>query len=35
VGPGGKTDLDRVKRSAPRPSWSHYRKQIDHLQCGA
>lgn len=31
VGPGGKTDLDRVKRSAPRPSWPNYRKQIDHL----
>jgi hypothetical protein len=31
VGPGGRTDLDKVKRSAPRPSWSNYRKQIDHL----
>jgi len=31
VGPGGKTDLDRVKRSAPRPSWSNFRKQLDHL----
>ena len=31
VGPGGKTGLDKVKRSAPRPSWSNYRKQIDHL----
>jgi len=31
VGPGGKTDLDRVKRPAPRPSWSNFRKQLDHL----
>lgn len=31
AGPGRKTGVDRVKRSAPRASWSKYRTQIDHL----
>ncbi|MGH3276614.1 MAG: Tn3 family transposase, partial [Streptosporangiaceae bacterium] len=32
AGPGGKTDFDRLKRSAPRPSWTNFRKQLDHLR---
>ncbi|HEX8345213.1 MAG TPA: DUF4158 domain-containing protein, partial [Actinoplanes sp.] len=32
IGPGGRTGLDRLKRSAPRPSWSNYRKQLDHVE---
>ena len=31
-GPGGKTDFDRLKRSAPRPSWTNFRKQLDQLR---
>lgn len=32
AGPGGKTGFDRLKRSAPRPSWTNFRKQLDHLR---
>jgi Tn3 transposase DDE domain len=32
VGPTGKSDFDRLKRSAPRPSWTNFRAQIDHLR---
>ena len=31
-GPRGKTDLDRLKRSAPRPTWTNFRKQLDQLR---
>jgi Domain of unknown function (DUF4158) len=32
AGPGGKTGFDRLKRSAPRPSWTNFRRQFDHLR---
>ena len=32
-GPRGKTDLDRLKRSAPRPTWTNFRKQLDQRRC--
>lgn len=32
AGPGGKTGFDQLKRSAPRPSWSNFRRQLDHLR---
>jgi TnpA family transposase len=32
VGPTGKSDYDRLKRSAPRPSWTNFRLQLDHLR---
>jgi hypothetical protein len=32
AGPGGKTGFDRLKRSAPRPSWTNFRRQIVHLR---
>jgi hypothetical protein len=32
AGPGGKTGFDRLKRSAPRPSWTNFRRQLDHLR---
>lgn len=32
VGPDGKSDFDRLKRSAPRPSWTNFRLQLDHLR---
>ncbi|MFD8562333.1 hypothetical protein ACFV1N_34070 [Streptosporangium canum] len=31
VGPGGRSDLDRLKKSAPRASWSKFREQAAHL----
>jgi hypothetical protein len=31
-GPGAKSDYNRLKRTAPRPSWTNYRLQIDHLR---
>lgn len=30
--PGGKTGFERLKRSAPRPSWTNFRRQLDHLR---
>ena len=32
AGPAGKTGFDRLKRSAPRPSWTNFRRQLDHLR---
>jgi Domain of unknown function (DUF4158) len=32
AGAGGKTGFDRLKRSAPRPSWTNFRKQLDYLR---
>jgi hypothetical protein len=31
-GSGTKSDFNRLKKTAPRPSWTNYRKQIDHLR---
>ncbi|MGH3237904.1 MAG: Tn3 family transposase, partial [Streptosporangiaceae bacterium] len=31
-GPGGKTRFDRLNRSAPRPSWTNFRKQPGQLR---
>lgn len=31
-GPGSKSDYNRLKRTAPRPSWTNYRLQIEHLR---
>ncbi len=31
-GPGSKSEYHRMKRVAPRPSWTNYRLQIDHLR---
>jgi hypothetical protein len=31
-GPGTKSEYNRMKRVAPRPSWTNYRLQIDHLR---
>lgn len=31
-GPGTKSDYNRLKRVAPRPSWTNYRLQIEHLR---
>ncbi len=31
-GPGTKSTFNRLKRTAPRPSWTNYRRQIDHLR---
>jgi hypothetical protein len=31
-GPGTKSEYNRMKRVAPRPSWTNYRLQIEHLR---
>lgn len=31
-GPGTKSDFNRLKKTAPRPSWTNYREQIKHLR---
>ncbi|MDI6105112.1 Tn3 family transposase [Actinoplanes sp. NEAU-A12] len=31
-GAGSKSDYNRLKRTAPRPSWTNYRLQIEHLR---
>ncbi len=32
AGPGGKSEFTRLKKTARRPSWSNFRRQLDHLR---
>jgi hypothetical protein len=32
TGTGSKTEHNRLKRTAKRPSWSNFRKQLEHLE---